>query len=64
MGDWKLIVIRGVPHLYNLATDLHEDHNLAAEHPDIVQQLIDIIHREHRPSPLFPVTLPTPYILP
>ena len=58
MGDWKLIVIRGVPHLYNLATDLHEDHNLAAEHPDIVQQLVDIIHREHRPSPLFPVTLP------
>ena len=58
MGDWKLIVIRGVPHLYNLATDLHEDHNLAAEHPDIVQQLVSIIHREHRPTPLFPVTLP------
>ena len=64
MGDWKLIVIRGVPHLYNLATDLHEDHDLAAEHPDIVQQLVSIIHREHRPTPLFPVTLPTPYILP
>ena len=29
MGDWKLIVIRGVPHLYNLATDLHEDKDVA-----------------------------------
>jgi len=57
-GDWKLVVIKGVPHLYNLETDLHEDHDLAAEHPDLVQQLVDIIYQEHVDSPLFPVTLP------
>jgi len=57
-GDWKLVVIKGVPHLYNLETDLHEDHDLAAEHPAIVQQLVDIIYQEHVDSPLFPVTLP------
>ena len=57
-GDWKLVVIKGVPHLYNLETDLHEDHDLAAEHPDLVQQLVDIIYQEHVDSPLFPITLP------
>ena len=57
-GDWKLVVIKGVPHLYNLETDLHEDHDLATEHPAIVQQLVNIIHQEHVDSPLFPVTLP------
>ena len=56
-GDWKLVVIKGVLHLYNLKTDLHEDHDLAAEHPAIVQQLVDIIHQEHVDSPLFPITL-------
>ena len=36
MGDWKLVVVRGVPRLYDLATDIHEDHDVAAQHPDIV----------------------------
>ena len=48
----------GKPHLYNLAEDIHEDNDVAAQHPDIVQQLTDIIRREHRPSELFQVTLP------
>ena len=60
MGDWKLVVVRGVPRLYDLATDIHEDHDVAAQHPDIVRQMTDIILREHRPSELFRVTLPTP----
>ena len=62
-GDWKLVVIKGVLHLYNLETDLHEDHDLAAEHPAIVQQLVDIIHQEHVDSPLFPITLPLKFRL-
>lgn len=57
-GDWKLVVKRGTPHLYNLATDIHEDNDIAAEHPDIVENMIGIIHREHRDSDLFKVTLP------
>ena len=58
MGDWKLIVIRGVPHLYNLATDLHEDKDIAKEHPEIVDQMVKIIYQEHVDNPLFPITMP------
>ncbi len=58
MGDWKLIVIRGVPHLYNLATDLHEDKDIAKEHPEIVEQMVKIIYQEHVDNPLFPITMP------
>ena len=58
MGNWKMVSKGGVPHLYNLATDLHEDNDLAAEHPDIVRQMVEIAHREHTDSPHFKVTLP------
>ena len=58
MGDWKLIVIRGVPHLYNLATDLHEDKDIAQVHPEIVEQMVKIIYQEHVDNPLFPITMP------
>lgn len=46
-GDWKLVVKNGKCQLYDLATDIHEDHDLASEHPEIVRELVDIIHREH-----------------
>lgn len=58
MGDWKMVVKKGVPHLYNLADDLHEDHDVAAQHPELVDQMKQVILREHRPNDLFPVTLP------
>ena len=58
MGDWKLVVIKGIPHLYNLAEDIHEDNDLASERPDLVSKMVGIIRREHTPSPYFPVTLP------
>ena len=57
-GDWKLIVVKGIPRLYNLATDLHEDKDIAAEHPEIVRELFDIIRKEHTDNPMFNVTLP------
>ena len=58
MDDWKLIVIKGTPHLYNLATDLHEDNDVAAQHPDVVKKMVNIVYMEHVDSPLFPITLP------
>lgn len=58
MGDWKLIVKRGIPSLYDLSVDLHEDNDIAAEHPDIVKTMTDIVRREHTPSDFFHVTLP------
>ncbi len=57
-GDWKLVVRQGLPELYNLREDPHEDNDLAHSHPDIVRQLVNIIHEEHTDSPLFPITLP------
>lgn len=62
-GDWKLVVRRGKCELYNLASDLHEDHNVASEHPDIVDRLVKIVYDEHRdPDPdvknAFNITLP------
>ena len=58
VGDWKLVVKKGVPELYNLAEDIHEDNDLAATHKDIVSKMIGIIYEEHTPSPYFSVTLP------
>ena len=58
MGDWKMVVTRGDCALYDLATDPHEDHDLAAQYPDIVKKMKDIIKREHTDSQLFKVTLP------
>lgn len=57
-GDWKLVVKGGTPYLYDLAADLHEDNDVASEHPELVRAMVDIIYREHRDSRLFPVTLP------
>ena len=47
MGDWKLYVERGNCKLFNLATDVHEDHNVAAQHPDIVNKMKKIIREQH-----------------
>lgn len=57
-GDWKLVVHKGQCRLYNLAADIHEDHDVAADYPQIVAQLKQIIREEHTDSPLFRVTLP------
>lgn len=57
-GDWKMIAIRGVPHLYNLKDDPQEEHNVAAQYPDLVQELITIARSQHTESPHFPVTMP------
>ena len=57
-GDWKLVVLHGKPSLYNLAEDPHEDHDRAAEHPDIVRELVSKIYEDHTDNALFPITLP------
>lgn len=58
MGQWKLVVERGRCRLYDLTTDLHEDHDVADQHPDIVARMKEFIRRDHTPSALFPITLP------
>ena len=58
MGDWKMLVIKGIPSLYNLGTDLREEHDMSVEHPDIVKRMKQIIKEQHTPNPYFKVTLP------
>lgn len=58
MGDWKLIVHHGKCQLFDLATDVHEDHDLAALYPEVVNRMKDIIRKEHVDNPLFKITLP------
>lgn len=57
-GDWKLIVVKGEPRLYNLNEDISETKDLAKENPAKVAELIEIIKEQHVESELFPVTLP------
>ena len=45
-GDWKYVAARGpkgVEQLYNLSTDIGERHDLAAEHPERVTQLKQLL---------------------
>lgn len=58
VNNWKLVVKKGIPHLYNLSIDLHEDTDVAAEHPDIIKKMKSIILEQHIESPDFKVTLP------
>lgn len=58
-GDWKLITVSGVPRLYNLAEDIGETTDVAAQYPEIVNELLAIIKEQHVESDLFPITLPS-----
>ena len=58
MDDWKLVVKRGKCFLYDLSTDVHEDHDVAAQYPKIVKKMKKIIEKEHVDSKMFPITLP------
>ncbi len=57
-GRWKAIRLNvgtdtPVIELYDLETDIHEDHNVAAEHPEIVRRLESLIDKSHTESELF-----------
>ena len=59
MGKWKGIKLhvlkdpRAKIELYDLETDLHEDHNVADVHPEIVERIEAIMREAHTPSPVF-----------
>lgn len=60
VGDWKAIrqnMSRGNldVELYNLADDVGEQHNVAGEHPEIVERLAGMMQEQHTPSELFPL---------
>ena len=58
MGDWKGIRLnvgndRTSFELYNLADDIHEERNVAAENPDITARINEIMDTVRTPSELF-----------
>lgn len=57
-GEWKMVVVNGIPRLYNLKDDISETTDIAADHPEIVDRLVEIVYQEHTPNDMFPVTLP------
>ena len=57
-GNWKLIVKSGTCELYDLATDIHEDVNIADSYPEKVRELKALVKESHTDSPHFKVTLP------
>ena len=54
---WKAVTVKkGAPlELYRIKDDPYEQHNLAAEHPDIVSRLDSIGHSLRTPSPNYPI---------
>ena len=61
IGDWKgirtkLLKDPNAPlELYNLKEDRNETKNVAAEHPDIVKQMFQVMKAQHTPSKEFPL---------
>jgi len=60
VGDWKAIrqnISKGnlEIELYNLAADVSEQQNVAAEHPEVVARLAAMLKSQHVASPLFPL---------
>src|SRR5690606_19012806 len=58
-GDWKAIKLNvSEPDptylLYNLAEDPAESHDLSAEHPEILQEMLQIMDAEHVEDPEWP----------
>jgi arylsulfatase len=66
LGDWKgvrrnLQLGEAGIELYNLATDVGEQRDAAAQHPEIARRMAEIMRREHTPSEAFPIkTLDAP----
>ncbi len=53
MGEWKAVKnsSASMVELYNLSADISEENNVAAEHPDIVKQMEQMMKEQHVPAP-------------
>jgi arylsulfatase A-like enzyme len=59
-GDWKAVRLnvdnpeKMAVELYDLSKDIHEDNNVAAQHPEIVAEMLQIMEEAHTKSDSFP----------
>jgi arylsulfatase A-like enzyme len=62
MGDWKAIRLNvfknpdGPLQLYNLKTDITENHNLAPQHPEIITKIEQYLATARTPSERWPLS--------
>ena len=63
--NWKLVRYqvmdprKTTTELYDLGTDLGEEHNVADKHPDVVQKLLKLMAQSRTPSDIFNFQSPT-----
>jgi len=57
MGDWKAVRLgpKRPVELYDLKTDVGEDHNVAQQHPDVVAKMTEIINAARTESKHWPI---------
>lgn len=48
-GDWEV---------YDISADPHEERNMAQQHPEVIRQAKEILHRENGPNQIFPLVIP------
>ncbi len=59
-GDWKLVQYnvfdseKTTTELYNLSNDIGEETNVAADHPEIVSELVELMKSARTESQVFP----------
>ena len=56
MGQWKGVRIPmydGEIELYDVVSDSSEEHNVAADHPEVVERIAAIMEEAHVPSPIW-----------
>jgi arylsulfatase A-like enzyme len=55
LGDWKGVSLDPAKpiELYHLKSDLSEQQNVAAQHPDVIKQIEAVMSREHAPSTIW-----------
>ena len=61
LGDWKAVripMLTGKIQLFDLATDVAEEHDVAASHPDIVNRIQALMEKDHVDNPLWKVSAP------
>ena len=57
-GKWKAVrkpMLTGKTELYDLSSDIGEERNIAAKHPDLVRKLEAVMDKEHVPADMWKV---------